>query len=85
LRRLGTGRANLEANGARQLCRSLNGGGSWYRCKRYLYWHLSWTKADGARLDMLAHFKQDYESVSGWQQPGAASLERLDIRPAPAR
>ncbi|MBV9014331.1 MAG: hypothetical protein JO213_20775 [Alphaproteobacteria bacterium] len=64
-------------------CGSLGGGGSWYPWKRYLYWHLSWTKADGARLDMFARFEQNYQSGSGWLQPGAASLERLDIRPAP--
>jgi hypothetical protein len=49
---------------------------------RFLYWHLSWIKADGARLDMLARFQQIYESGSGWNEPGAASLLRLDIRPA---
>ena len=63
-------------------CGSLGGGGSWYPWARYLYWHLSWTKADGARLDMLARFEQNYESGSGWNDPGAASLVRLDIRPA---
>jgi hypothetical protein len=52
---------------------------SWYPWARYLYWHLSWTKADGARLDTLARFKQNYESGSGWNDPGAASLVRLDI------
>ena len=66
-------------------CGSLGGGGSWHPWKRYLYWHLSWIKADGARLDMRARFVQDYESGSGWLEPGAASLERLDIRPAPVR
>ncbi|MBV8089527.1 MAG: hypothetical protein JO139_08100 [Alphaproteobacteria bacterium] len=35
-----------------------------------------------ARLDMLARFEQNYESGSGWTDPGAASLARLDIRPA---
>src|SRR6516165_5275788 len=63
-------------------CGSLGGGSSWYPWARYLYWHLSWTKADGARLDMLARFQQNYESGSGWNDPGAASLVRLDIRPA---
>ena len=63
-------------------CGSLGGGGSWYPWARYLYWHLSWTKPDGARLDMLARFQQNYESGSGWNDPGAASLVRLDIRPA---
>ena len=63
-------------------CGSLGGGGSWYPWARYLYWHLSWTKADGARLDMLARFQQNYESGSGWNDPGAAGLVRLDIRPA---
>jgi hypothetical protein len=63
-------------------CGSLGGGGSWYPWARYLYWHLSWIKADGARLDMLARFEQIYESGSGWNEPGAASLIRLDIRPA---
>lgn len=63
-------------------CGSLGGGGSWYPWARYLYWHLLWTKADGARLDMLARFKQNYESGSGWNEPGAASLLRLDLRSA---
>ena len=63
-------------------CGSLGGGGSWYPWARYLYWHLSWTKADGARLDMSARFEQKYESGSGWNDPGAATLARLDIRPA---
>jgi len=63
-------------------CGSLGGGGSWYPWARYLYWHLSWIKADGARLDMLARFEQIYESGSGWNEPGAASLVRLDILPA---
>ena len=62
-------------------CGSLGGGGSWYPWKRYLYWHLSWTKADGAQLDVLARFEQNYESGSGWLEVGAASLVRLDIRP----
>ena len=62
-------------------CGSLGGGGSWYPWARYLYWHLSWTKTDGARLDMLARFEQNYESGIGWNEPGAASLMRLDIRP----
>jgi hypothetical protein len=63
-------------------CGSLGGGGSWYPWKRYLYWHLSWTKADGAQLDVLARFEQKYESGSGWLEVGAASLVRLDVRPA---
>ena len=63
-------------------CGSLGGGGSWYPWARYLYWHLSWTKPDGTRLDMLARFEQNYESRSGWNEPGAASLVRLDILPA---
>ena len=63
-------------------CGSLGGGGSWYPWARYLYWHLSWTKTNGARLDVFARFKQNYESGSGWNDPGAASLVRLDIRPA---
>jgi hypothetical protein len=29
-------------------CGSLDGGGSWYPWARFLYWHLSWIKADGA-------------------------------------
>ena len=40
------------------------------------------TKAAGARLDMLARFKQNYESGSGWNDPGAPRLLRLDIRQA---
>ncbi|HEV2099891.1 MAG TPA: hypothetical protein VGR45_13320 [Stellaceae bacterium] len=63
-------------------CGSLGGGGSWYPWARYLYWHLSWIKADGARLDMFARFEQNYENGSGWNDPGAARLVRLDIRPA---
>jgi hypothetical protein len=63
-------------------CGSLGGGGSWYPWARYLYWHLSWIKADGTRLDMLARFRQNYESGSGWNDPGAASLMHLDIQPA---
>jgi hypothetical protein len=62
-------------------CGSLGGGASWYPWARYLYWHLSWAKIDGARLDMLARFEQHYESGSGWNDPGAAALVRLDIRP----
>jgi len=50
-------------------CGSLGGGGSWYPWARYLYWHLSWTKADGARLDMLARFEQNYESGSVYGFP----------------
>jgi hypothetical protein len=38
--------------------------------------------ADGARLDMLARFQQNYQSGSGWNDPGVAGLVRLDIRPA---
>ncbi len=63
-------------------CGSLGAGGSWYPWARYLYWHLSWTKADGTRLDMFARFQQNYESASGWNEPGAASSVRLDIRSA---
>ncbi|HEY2446235.1 MAG TPA: hypothetical protein VGI20_10910 [Rhizomicrobium sp.] len=66
-------------------CGSLGGGGGWYPWARYLYWHLSWIKPDGARLDMFARFKQNYESGIGWNDPGAASLVRLDIRPAQTR
>ena len=60
----------------------LGGSGSWYPWARYLYWHLAWIKADGARLDMRARFVQIYESGSGWNEPGAASLVSLEIRPA---
>lgn len=63
-------------------CGSLDGGGIWYPWARYLYWHLLWIKADGARLDMRARFEQTYESGSGWNEPGAATLLRLDIEPA---
>jgi hypothetical protein len=66
-------------------CGSLGGGGSWFPWRRYLYWHLSWTKADGGRLDLLARFEQNYESGSGWNDPGPESLVRLDIRPPPVR
>jgi hypothetical protein len=66
-------------------CGSLGGGGSWYPWRHYLYWHLSWTKADGARLDVLTRFEQNYESGIGWTDPGAASLTRIDIQHAPAR
>jgi hypothetical protein len=30
---------------------------------------------------MLARFEQHYESGSGWNEPGAAALVRLDIQP----
>jgi hypothetical protein len=30
----------------------------------------------------ITRFEQIYESGSGWNEPGAASLLRLDIRPA---
>ena len=63
-------------------CGSLGGGGSWYPWARYLYWHLTWIKRDGARLDMRARFRQNWESGIGWNDPGAASLVHLDIRPA---
>lgn len=66
-------------------CGSLGGGSSWYPWARYLYWHLSWIKPDGARLDMLARFQQNYESGIGWNDPGAASLVSLGIRPAQKR
>ena len=66
-------------------CGSLGAGGAWSPWARYLYWHLSWAKAEGARLDMLARFQQNYDHVSGWAQPGAADLLRLEIRPTPAR
>jgi hypothetical protein len=29
---------------------------------------------------MLARFEQKYESGSGWNDPGAASLARVDVR-----
>lgn len=61
-------------------CGSLGGGSSWYPWARYLYWRLSWTKADGERVEMLARFRQNYESGSGWNDPGTASLVRLDIQ-----
>jgi hypothetical protein len=61
-------------------CGSLGGG--WYPWARYLYWHLSWTKADGARLDMVARFEQKYESGIGWDDPGAGNLVSLSIQPA---
>jgi hypothetical protein len=60
-------------------------GGStffWYPWERYLYWHLSWVKVDGARLDMFARFVQFYKSGDGWQYPVPPSLQRLEIRPA---
>ena len=67
-------------------CGSLGGGGSWYPWARTLYWHLVWIKPDGQRLDMRARFEQTYESEngwSGWNEPGAATLERLDISDPP--
>lgn len=62
-------------------CGSLGAGGSWYPWARYLYWHLTWIKRDGVRLDMRARFRQNWESGSGWNDPGAANLVHLDIRP----
>ncbi len=66
-------------------CGSLGGGTTWYPWARYLYWHLTWIKPDGARLEMLARFTQIYESGSGWMEPGAAALLRLEIRPGDGR
>ena len=63
-------------------CGSLGGGSSCYPWARYLYWHLSWKKADGARLDMVARFEQNYENGIGWNDPGAANLVGLSIQPA---
>jgi hypothetical protein len=56
--------------------------------RRHLYYHLSWTKRSGARLDMLWRFEQGFYASDGWAAPGArdgaTGLIRATIRPAPA-
>jgi hypothetical protein len=38
--------------------------------RRNLYYHLSWTKRSGARLDMLWRFEQRFDGANGWGSPG---------------
>ncbi len=33
--------------------------------QRYIYHRFSWTKASGARLDILWRYRQDYDGVNG--------------------
>jgi hypothetical protein len=56
--------------------------------RRSFYYRLSWTKATGARLDMLWRLEQGFYGDSGWASPGhsdtATGLIRAEIQPAPA-
>ncbi|HME24259.1 MAG TPA: hypothetical protein VKI44_23500 [Acetobacteraceae bacterium] len=47
--------------------------------KRYLYCHLSWTKASGARLDMLWRYEQGFyhEGGWGWTNPLGGLVQRF--------
>ena len=53
--------------------------------KRYVYYRLVWKKRDGAKLEMLWRYEQDYYSASGWTEPEMmwnwhTGLIRVDIR-----
>jgi hypothetical protein len=50
--------------------------------QRNLYYRLSWTKASGARLDILWRERQDYDGVNGWTGARLTELIRIEIRPA---
>jgi hypothetical protein len=54
--------------------------------KRYVYYRLVWKKPDGAKLEMLWRYEQQYYSINGWTQPEMmwnwyTGLIRVDIRP----
>lgn len=50
--------------------------------QRYLYYRLVWTKASGARLDILWRERQDYDDVNGWTGMMLNDLIRIELRPA---
>jgi hypothetical protein len=37
--------------------------------KRYVYYHLTWKKRSGARMDMSWRYEQDYYAPGGWTEP----------------
>jgi hypothetical protein len=50
--------------------------------RRYLYGHLLWEKASGARLDLYWRYEQGYYSEGGWGWADPmGGLVRVDIRP----
>jgi hypothetical protein len=50
--------------------------------QRNLYYRFAWTKASGARLDILWRLRQDYDAVNGWTGARLTDLIRIEIRPA---
>jgi hypothetical protein len=50
--------------------------------QRNIYHRFSWTKASGARLDILWRYRQDYDAVNGWTGMKLTDLIRIEIRPA---
>ena len=50
--------------------------------QRNIYHRFAWTKASGARLDILWRYRQDYDGVNGWTGMKLTDLIRIEIRPA---
>jgi hypothetical protein len=50
--------------------------------QRNIYHRFSWTKASGARLDILWRDRQDYDDVNGWTGMKLNDLIRIEIWPA---
>jgi hypothetical protein len=51
--------------------------------QRYIYYRLSWKKPSGAQLYIIWRYRQDYDSVNGWNGQMLKELIRIEIRPAP--
>jgi hypothetical protein len=49
--------------------------------QRNIYQRFSWTKASGARLDILWRYRQDYDDVNGWTGMMLNDLIRIELRP----
>jgi hypothetical protein len=53
--------------------------------QRHLYYHLTWKKPSGAKLEMTWHYRQNFSSTRGWTdvwtREGSAGLNRVEIRP----
>ena len=55
--------------------------------RRDIYYHLTWTKRSGERLDLMWRFEQGFYSDYGWESPdetadGLTGLIHADIQPA---
>ncbi len=61
--------------------------GRWPSWRRSYYYHLTWKKRSGQRLDLVWRYEQGFYKDTGWGSPGetggATGLIRAEITPPP--